>query len=117
MQFSRQEYQSALPFPSPGDLPDSGIEPISPALQADSLPLPSLFEPPVGHKKQTQQNLKLDQLDLNKIRLLCIGNLSTDRKGNVQIEEKFANHIPDQNLVSRRYKDLLQLNKKSNNLA
>ena len=38
MGFSRQEYRSWLPFPSPGDLPDSGIEPRSPALQADSLP-------------------------------------------------------------------------------
>ena len=38
MGFSRQEYWSGLPFPSPGDLPDPGIEPKSPALQADSLP-------------------------------------------------------------------------------
>ena len=38
MEFSRQEYWSELPFPSPGDLPDLGIEPESPALQADSLP-------------------------------------------------------------------------------
>ena len=37
MGFSRQEYWSELPFPSPGDLPDPGIEPGSPALQADSL--------------------------------------------------------------------------------
>ena len=36
--FSRQEYWSGLPFPSPGDLPDPGIEPRSSALQADSLP-------------------------------------------------------------------------------
>ena len=35
--FSRQQYWSGLPFPSPGDLPDPGIEPGSPALQADSL--------------------------------------------------------------------------------
>ena len=35
MGFSRQEYWSVLPFPSPGDLPDPGIEPGSPALQAD----------------------------------------------------------------------------------
>ena len=41
-EFSKQEYWSGLPFPSPGDLPDSGIEPWSPALQADSLP----SEPP-----------------------------------------------------------------------
>ena len=39
MEFSRQEYWSGLPFPSPGDLPDSGIKLRSPALQADSLPL------------------------------------------------------------------------------
>ena len=36
--FPRQEYWSGLPFPSPGDLPDPGIEPGSPALQADSVP-------------------------------------------------------------------------------
>ena len=38
MGFSRQEYWSALLFPCPGDLPDPGIEPMSPALQADALP-------------------------------------------------------------------------------
>ena len=37
MRFSRQEYWSGLPFPSPGDLPNPGIEPGSPTLQADSL--------------------------------------------------------------------------------
>ena len=42
MGFSRQEYWSGLPFPSPGDLPNPEIEPGSPALQADSL----LSEPP-----------------------------------------------------------------------
>ena len=41
-EFSRQEYWGGLPFPSPGDLPDPGIRPRSPALQADSL----LSEPP-----------------------------------------------------------------------
>ena len=38
MEFSRQEYWSGLPFPSPGDLPNLGIQPGSPALQADSFP-------------------------------------------------------------------------------
>ena len=38
MGFSRPEYWSRLPFPSPGDLPNPGIEPRSPALEADSLP-------------------------------------------------------------------------------
>ena len=38
MGFSRQEYWSGLPFPSPEDLPNPGIKPGSPALQADALP-------------------------------------------------------------------------------
>ena len=42
MEFSRQEYWSGLPFPSPEDLPNPEIEPGSPALQADAL----LSEPP-----------------------------------------------------------------------
>ena len=42
MEFSRQEYWTGLPYPSPGDLPDPGIEPVSLALQADTLP----SEPP-----------------------------------------------------------------------
>ena len=42
MGFSRQEYWSGLPFPSPGDLPDPGMEPRPPTLQVDSLP----SEPP-----------------------------------------------------------------------
>ena len=36
MEFSRQDYWSGLPFPSPGNFPDPGIEPWSPALQADA---------------------------------------------------------------------------------
>ena len=51
MGFSRQEYWSGLPFPSPGDLPDPGIEPespVAPALQADSL-LPSHLGSPDIH--------------------------------------------------------------------
>ena len=42
MGFSRQEYWSGLPFPTPGDLPNPGIKARSPALQADSLPSESL---------------------------------------------------------------------------
>ena len=42
MGFPREEYQSELPFPSPGDLPNLGIKAMSPALQVDSL----LSEPP-----------------------------------------------------------------------
>ena len=46
--FSRQEYWSGLPCPPPGDLPNPGIQPRSPALQVDSLP----SEPP-GKSKNT----------------------------------------------------------------
>ena len=58
MGFSRQEYWSGLPFPSPGDLPDPGIEhssPEAPALQADSLPLNHWGSPHwilLSHKKE-----------------------------------------------------------------
>ena len=45
MGFPRQEYWSGFPFPSPGNLPDPGIEPGSPAWQADSLPLSRLGSP------------------------------------------------------------------------
>ena len=46
MGFSRQEYWSGVPLPSPGDLPDPGTEPRSPTLQADTLP----SEPPGNSK-------------------------------------------------------------------
>ena len=48
MEFSRQEYWSGEPFPSPADLPDPGIELVSPSLQVDSLP-PSYQGSPGKH--------------------------------------------------------------------
>ena len=45
MGFSRQEYWSGQPFPSPGDLPNPGIKPWSPALQTDALPSEPLEKP------------------------------------------------------------------------
>ena len=52
MGFFRQEYWSGLPFPAPGDLPNPGVEPRSPTLQADTL----LSEPPGKSKMQIQFN-------------------------------------------------------------
>ena len=52
MQFPRQEYWSVLPSPPPGDLPDSGIKPmslLSRALQEDSLPLSHVGSPQPGY--------------------------------------------------------------------
>ena len=54
MGFSKQEYWSGFPFLSPGDLPDPGIKPRSPALQADALP----SEPP-GKPKNVQITVQL----------------------------------------------------------
>ena len=54
MGFSRQECWSGLPFPSPGDLPDPGIDPGSPALEADAL----TSEPP-GKQVSNLQDKKI----------------------------------------------------------
>ena len=54
MRFSRQEYWSGLPFPPPGDLPNLGFKPVSPALQADSLPT----EPPGKPKLKIYWSIK-----------------------------------------------------------
>ena len=61
--FSRQEYWSGLPFPSPGNLPNPGIEPRSPTLQADAL----TSEPP---GKPLDIQYKLLSISLTKSHLL-----------------------------------------------
>ena len=58
MGFSRQEYWSGVPFPSPGDLPDPGIEPGSPALQADVLPSKTIWEAPLVYTKQQPPSME-----------------------------------------------------------
>ena len=66
MGFSRQEYWNGLPFPSPGDLPDPGIEPWSPTLKAASLP----SESPGNAKDSTFTHSTtsiLDQSDYNSL--------------------------------------------------
>ena len=61
MEFSRPEYQSGLPFPSPEDLPKPEIKPRSPTLQEDSLPA----EPPGKPKESACQNKKLKRQGFN----------------------------------------------------
>ena len=57
MEFFRQEYWSGLPFPSPGDLPNPGIEPGSAALQADSLPCePKLRQVTLKKKRERKKS-------------------------------------------------------------
>ena len=70
MEFSKQEYWNALLLPSPGDLPNPGIELVPPALQADSLPL-SHRRSPVLHMPRVFSSLaKQPQLLLHFLLLL-----------------------------------------------
>ena len=64
MRFSRQEYWSGLPFPSPGDLSDLGIEPGSPALESDAL----TSEPPGKPGKRICKEIKSDINDIKYCR-------------------------------------------------
>ena len=66
MGFPSQEYRSRLPFPSPGDLPNPGIEPRSPTLQASFLP-----SEPLVHAKSLQSCPTLRPHGLYPSRLLC----------------------------------------------
>ena len=71
MVFSRQEYWNGSLFPSPGDLPNPGIEPRFPALQADCLPA----EPPGKPKKRLKE--KKFTLRLYLVELLSVGKRIT----------------------------------------
>ena len=66
MGFSKQDHWSELPFPAPGHLPDPGIKPGSPALQANSLPSEAPGKPLVdnSHKKKIIIKLKFRILEL-----------------------------------------------------
>ena len=62
MGFLRQEYWSELPFPSPGDLPDQGIEPGSPVLQADSLP-----HEPAGIRNSPGKSTRVGSIPFSRV--------------------------------------------------
>ena len=64
MRFTRQEYWSGLPLPSPGDLPNAGVEPMSPALQVDSLLLSHL-------------NVKVVEYKILTLKIVFLKNLKT----------------------------------------
>ena len=63
LEFSKQEYWSGLPFPSPRDLPDPGIEPRSPTLQADFL----LSEPPGKHRSVANIQIMISSWKLKSL--------------------------------------------------
>jgi len=101
MEFSRQEYWSGLPFPSPGDLTNPGIKPRSPTLQADTL----LSEPPEKHTTYNKVNSKWIK-DLNvgplsnkthrrnaktKLLVISLGNDFLDLTSNTKATEAKIN--------------------------
>ena len=89
--FSRQEYQSGLPFPSPGDLPSPGIKPGSPTLQADSLP----FEPPLEVEGKIPRNSqKIFQESQNL--LLTSKNMTYKVKPSIKAEESLKPPVGEQ---------------------
>ena len=69
MEFSRQEYWNGLPFPSPGDLPNPGIKPRSPALQANSVPA----EPPNHWPIWGKENGKCNGKETRLCNMLAVG--------------------------------------------
>ena len=80
MEFSRQGYWSGLPFPSLGDLPDPEIKPVSPTLQADTLP----SEPPLSQVRKSKTHvftnevgLKLQFSQMKQVRLTWLDGLIT----------------------------------------
>ena len=89
MEFSRQEYWSGLPFPSPGDLSDPGNEPRSPALQAGAFPSEPPGKPKFGIKSSEKR--------VNMLWCMCAAclpintrNFTTKVQGNVvTVKSKF----------------------------
>ena len=73
MEFSRPEYWSGQPFPSPGDLPNPGIEPRSPTLQADSLPAEPQGKPSAQERKQQQNERAIYGMRENIFKSYLIG--------------------------------------------
>ena len=66
MEFSRQEHWRGLPFPSPGDIPDPGIKPVSPALQADCLPSEPSGKPRKGGGRRDNVFCYVNEMTLRK---------------------------------------------------
>ena len=87
MGFSKQDYWSGLPFPSPGDLPNPGIEPRSPALQAYAL----TSEPPGKPRKMKmlEQIYHLRSPHLPKLlKMYMVTTMDSRVKGAIQREKK-----------------------------
>ena len=101
MRFSRQGYWSGLPFPSPGDLPNPGTEPESPAMQADSLPTElqgKLTEEHGGvQKSQTQLSDETATIILSHRFLFSVFFCFSSRAlfGDTQIRDQQQRKLPE----------------------
>ena len=101
MEFSRPEYWSGFPFPSPGALPDLGIEPWSPALQADSLLTDVVFEE------------LLCIFALFAFYYCCLKKEESQRKKIQEINNQKANHkIEELEKVKQRFEQEIHVNRK-----
>ena len=96
MEFSRQEYWNGLPFPSPGDHPNPGMEPKSPSLQADALPseppVPIYQGPDVDLPRITKRNsIQEGHLEVKEISV-------NDKLSNFLNEEYIENSLASENM-------------------
>ena len=86
MGFSRQEYWSGLPFSSPGDLPNPGIEPTSPALQADAL----TSEPPGRQQMKSLKECLQRREDNLRLRLEALQYLNDRQRRSTQQNSRWS---------------------------
>ena len=101
VEFSRQEYWNGFPFPSSGALPDPGIEPWSPALQADSLPTDPVFEELVC------------TFALFTFYYFCLKKEESQRKKIQEINNQKANHkIEELEKAKQRFEQEIHVNRK-----
>ena len=107
--FSRQEYWSGLPIPSPGKLPDPGIEPGSPALQADSLPADLSRKPMVTINQSKRDKTQIRNISNGKeVKTIT----ATEIKEDTNIQRGYYNQFND-NKIEKNEMDKAPPNKLS----
>ena len=112
MGFSRQEYWSGQPFPSPVDLPDPGIEPRSPLLQVDSLPSEPPGKPKIRFRRHqtgfllkltTFKPLPLENISHNPYIVILFGGNAKDYDPGRQYLSSSEKIVPSRQVMSSGY--------------